>query len=365
MDQIWKITQGNILFLQELITDALGAGTLKREHGVWHWTGGLGVAVRLRETVAARLVSLDPRERILLEFLAVGEPLSVLTAERLVPAVSIPDLERRGLVLAERAGRETQIRLAHPIFGEALRAMMPVSLIRGVNRMLAEDLVSDATGTHGDALKISLLCEAAGTEIDPLLLVEGARIANVLYDYRLAERLARAAVETGGGFRSGLELGRALEGQNRFIAAEAVLAPLIGNEPNDSERERLADTYSITVGYGLGRLADALSVLRSVEAGTSDPVVNALVQCHKCTLLVFAARFNEAAALTRSTMESVDNDIVRVRATVLHGICLTMNGELTEALRLSMEIFPLALGLLDRDPEHRRGLCPFTSSLYF
>jgi predicted ATPase len=63
LDRIWAVTQGNVLFARELISDALGAGTLVVDRGMWRWTGGLGVAPRLRETMAARLGNLSVIER--------------------------------------------------------------------------------------------------------------------------------------------------------------------------------------------------------------------------------------------------------------------------------------------------------------
>ncbi len=350
LDQMWSVTQGNVLFAQELINDALGAGTLVQEYGVWHWNGGLGVATHLRESVAGRIGTLSAEQRTFLEMLAVGEPLGLSSVTRLAPTLDVPDLERRGLIVVEEAAEGPGVRLAHPIFGEALRAAMPVTLVRQINRTLAADLANEPGGTPANNLKMALLLEAAGEVSDPTLLTEGARIANILWDYRLGERLARAAVEAGGGFGGVLELGRALEGQNRFAASEAVLSPLIRTEPNDVERERLADTYSISVGYGLGRLGDALALLESVEGDAVDPTIRALLVCHRCTLLLFAARFDEVIELGMKAFASVEDDVVRVRSSVLVGISLAMTGRLDEALSGSEEIFPLALGLLDRDP---------------
>ena len=335
---------------RELIGDALDARTLALDHGVWCWTGGLSVAPRLHETVAARLGDLRSEEREFLELLSLGEPLTSQGADRLASQVSVSDLERRGLLTVERAGHRTLIRLAHPLFGETLRATMPESVHRQINHDLAEDLARADDQQPGDKLRLALLREAAGEPSDPGLLADAARNANQLADHQLAERLARASVLGGDRFSAGLELGRALLGQGRFEETEAVLAPLIGNEPSDTDRETLADVFSQAVGYGLGRVDEGLGVLAAVEQGVTDPGVKALLQCHRATLLAFAARFDEAAELGRSALATVDDDAVRARSLTSVGISLVMAGHINDALALSEGAFESALRLSDRVP---------------
>jgi DNA-binding NarL/FixJ family response regulator len=350
LDRMWAVTEGNVLFARELIGDALDAGTLAREHGVWRWGGGLGTAPRLKEIVAGRLGGLGSVERGLLELLAVGEPISLPGTERLAPDVSVPDLERRGLLVTERSDRRTLVRLSHPLFGETLRTTMPESVRRAIDHALAEDLARSGGKRQGDALRLALLREAAGEAADPGLLIEAAGNANSLSDHTLAERLARSSVLGGDRFDAGLELGRALVGQNRFVEAEYVLAPLVGIEPSDAARERLGDTLIQAVGYGLGRIDDALAVLESIKRNVTDPKVAALVQCHGATLLAYGARFAEAAEVGTVALSSVDDEAIRVRSLTSVGIGLVMSGRIDEALVLSEGALESALRLRDRLP---------------
>jgi DNA-binding CsgD family transcriptional regulator len=350
LDRIWAVTQGNVLFARELISDALGAGTLVVDRGMWCWTGGLGVAPRLRETMAARLESLSPTERRCLEILAVGEPLSLASMERLAPGVLVPDLERRSLLTIERADERTFVRLAHPILSETLRVGLPVSLRRQINHDLAEDLAKASDEQPGDALRLALLREAAGEAADPGLLAEAASNANLLSDHALAERLARASARAGYGFSAQLELGLALMGQRRFEESEAVIVPLVGTEPDDAARERLADAVAQVLGHGLGRVDRALGILESIERDVTDPAIEALVQCHRATLLVFGARFEEAAELGVGALSSVHDDSIVVRSLSAVGTSLVMSGRLNEALALTEAALEPALRVRDRLP---------------
>ena len=350
LDRIWAVTQGNVLFARELISDALGAGTLVVDRGMWRWTGGLGVAPRLRETMAARLGNLSVIERRCLEILAVGEPLSLASTERLAPGVSVPDLERRSLLTTERADQRTLVRLAHPIFSETLRVGLPVSLRRQINHDLAEDLANASDEQPGDALRLALLREAADEAGDPGLLAEAARNANLLSDHALAERLALASARGGYGFSAQLELGLALMGQRRFEESEAVIVPLVGTEPDDAARERLADAVAVALGHGLGRVDEAIGILESIERDVTDPATEALVQCHRATLLVFGGRFDEAAELGMGALSSVNDDSIVVRSLAPVGTSLVMSGRINEALALGEGALEPALRVRDRLP---------------
>jgi len=350
LDRIWEMTKGNVLFARELINDALGAGTLVVDRGMWRWIGGLGVAPRLRETIAVRLASLGSEERKYLEILAVGEPLSLASTERLAPSVSVPDLERGSLITTETAERRTLVRLAHPLFGEALRIGMPESLRRQINHDLAEDLVMAADEQPGDALRLALLREAAGEEGDPSLLAEAAGNANLFSDHALAERLACASALGGYSFRAQLELGLALIGQRRYKEAKDVLVPLVGTEPNDAARERLADTVAMAVGTGLGQVSDAIGILESIEHDVTDTATVALLQCHRATLLAFGARFDEAAQLGLAALSSVKDDRTLVRSLAPVGTSLVMNGRINEALALGEGALDTAMRVRDRLP---------------
>jgi DNA-binding CsgD family transcriptional regulator/tetratricopeptide (TPR) repeat protein len=350
LDRIWAVTEGNVLFARELISDALGAGALVLDRGTWRWTGGLGAAPRLRETMTARLGTLSPEERTFLEILAVGEPLNLVSTQHLAPGISVPDLERRSLLTTESADRRTLVRFAHPLFGETLRIGMPDSLRRQINHDLAEDLAGGDDKQPGDALRLALLRDAAGEVADPGLLAEAARNANLLSDYALAESLARASAFGGYGFSAQLELALALVGQRRLEEAKAVIVPLIGTEPDDAARELLADAVAQALGHGLGLVDEAIGIMESIERDVTDAATRALVQCHRATLLVFGGRFEEAAELGIVALKSAKDDSIFVRSLAPVGTSLVMNGRINEALAFSDGALEAALRVRDRLP---------------
>ncbi len=180
--------------------------------------------------------------------------------------------------------------------------------------------------------------------------MEAARSADILCDHELAERLARAAIAGADRFDAQLVLGGALLGQNRFEETVAALSPLLGTEPSDADRERLADTMTRALGYGLGRLDEGLEVLERIERDVTDSAIAALLQGHRATLLAFGARFAEAAELGLAALASADNDTTRVRSLSSIGASLMMAGRIDEALALSDGTLETALRLRDRLP---------------
>jgi DNA-binding CsgD family transcriptional regulator len=350
LDRMWAVTEGNVLFARELVGDLTNEGSLAPAHGIWRWSGRVGAAPRLKETVAARLGDLEVGEQQLLEYLAVGEPLSLASAQRLVPDVSVPDLERRGLVVVDATSGQFGVRLAHPMFGESIRSSLPMSLSSRINHDLAEDLASTSDHRDADPLRLALLRQAAGDNVELDLLVEAARIAVTLADYPLAERLARTAVDQGGGFDAALELGRSLLGQDRFAETEGFLRPLLGNEPTDPGRAVVADSLAQAIGHGLGRLEESIEILESTERNVTDPKAKARLLGSIGIVLAHSAHFVEAAEVGMAALSLVDDEETRLHSIGSVNTSLCMAGRITESLQLSEEALEPATRLQHRFP---------------
>src|SRR5437588_574728 len=113
--------QGNPMFLRELVTGALEAGTLVDEGGIWRLRGRLRPTARLVELVALRLGDLTGSERTVLELLTLGEPLGQATLDQLADPAAVEALEHKGLITSRIYGRRVQVLLAHPLYGDVVR----------------------------------------------------------------------------------------------------------------------------------------------------------------------------------------------------------------------------------------------------
>ena len=206
LSMLWAKTQGNALFLREIVLGAVENGLLKHRNGRWHSEGDVEPTDRLSELVGSRLSGLDRAEVDVLELVAFGEPLSVAMLSDLSDAVIVEQLERKGLLKLVRDDRRHEVRLSHPMYGEVLRQRTPGLRVRSISRVLAEAF--EATGSHrrGDALRASLLRLDGGGLPSMQLLLEGTAQAMFAHDYTTALRLARTAFDSEQSYESGMNL---------------------------------------------------------------------------------------------------------------------------------------------------------------
>jgi DNA-binding CsgD family transcriptional regulator len=293
-----RVTGGNPLYLRELVLGGLESGALRQVDKVWRWRGKLAGATRLAELVQARLSTLDETARAAVELVAWGEPLDVGVLERLVGKDAVQAAEDGGLLVVERSGRRTLARLAHPLYGEVLRAVLPLSRARAVAERLAADFGVGALRRRDDQLRVGAWQLEAGVATNPNLLLQAASQAAARFDHELTERLARAAVDAGGGPTAVRVLAETLEWQGRHAEAVAVMD---GDPPaQGAERARWASIRAGNLYWGLERTAEAEEILQQAaltEEGGEEAVAML------AWILLFDGRLPEAVAVAGRVLD--------------------------------------------------------------
>ena len=230
---------GNPMVLRELVTGALEAGTLADDGGIWRLHGELRPTARLVELVALRLGDLSGPERAVLELLALGEPLDPAELDLLADPVAVGTLERKALISSRMDGRRVQVWLAHPVYGDVVRVGISALRERAISRSLAEAIEATGGPRKDDILLLASL-RLAGGGGSAGLLTAGASAARARHDHPLTERLARAAIEEGGGFEARYVAAEAAQFQGRPGQAEDELAALAADAATDAERASVA-----------------------------------------------------------------------------------------------------------------------------
>jgi DNA-binding CsgD family transcriptional regulator len=353
---LWQVTRGNALFLHELVAEGLDRGTLVTEGRVWRWKGSIEPGARVAEIVRVRIGELAAAELAALELVAFGEPIGVSLLERLIPEHELESLERRDLLSLERSGRRLDARLAHPLYGEVLRSRVPAR--RALAARLASALEATGSRRREDLLRLAVWRLEGGVTGAPELLVAAARRAIAAFDPTLAERLATAAVDRGGGFPARYALSVAVQTQARFDDADALLAQLSGDVEDDAERAQVADARAATLFWGLGRATEAKSVLLEAEATLGDRDLRDELAAIRSAVLVFSGRPAATLAAARPILARRDaTERARARAGLAAVTALCMTGGADEAHEL--------VGTL-RDPALRLGEeLPFLPSQLF
>jgi DNA-binding CsgD family transcriptional regulator len=263
--QLWELCRGNALFLRELVGGALVDGTLARVGEVWRMRGPFAAGTRLTEVIRARLGRLGDDVRAVAEVIALGEPLGAMLLESVVAGAALEAADRAGLVEAVPDVRRLQLRLAHPLYSELLRATVPPLRRRAIYRQLAEALQRLGGRRRNDLLRLAVWRLESGVLADPELLLNAARLASgTFFEHALGERLARAAVDAGGGARAARILAETLFTQGRAGEAEGLLAGLQSGSPAE-DRAQTAMLRSNNLFWGLGRAIEAEQVLRAAN----------------------------------------------------------------------------------------------------
>ncbi|MGH3624876.1 MAG: LuxR C-terminal-related transcriptional regulator, partial [Sciscionella sp.] len=294
--RLWEITRGNVLFLQQLVEGELEEGRLLNRAGVWRWTGQPALSPGLTELVQARMGRLSEEHRLVVEVLTLAAPLEVALLERLSDAVVVEQAEARGLIEVYDDGRRWHARLAHPLYGEVLRAQMGSLRARRLRGWIAQALADTGGRRAGDTLRRAVLMLESDLSSDAGLLSVAARHAIELLDLPLAAQLARAAVSAGGGLDSRLALGYTLAVSGKGAETAAELAALARLAETDAERLQATLFHAGNLFMELARPDEAEAVLAAAEETMTDPAVRLALTGIRAVVDAYLARPIRAAS---------------------------------------------------------------------
>ena len=221
---IWESSQGNAMYACELVRGALSKGALMLVDGLWRMPVRPRISSSLAELISVRMAEIGPEERGALELLALGEPLRLTELAELTGEQALAAAERRGLISVEAPAGGGVVRLAHPLYGEVIRASLPSLRAHSIRVQLARVVQARDSLHSEDSLRVARWLLDAGEPIPQTLLLDAADTANRSGDPELAGELCRQALDAGAGVTAALVLARSHSVRNQFEQAEAVLA---------------------------------------------------------------------------------------------------------------------------------------------
>ncbi|MGV0716176.1 hypothetical protein ABQE93_12300 [Mycolicibacterium sp. XJ662] len=239
--RLWRLTRGNVLYLQNIVEQEVAGGRLVQDDARWRWVGDPVMPPGLVELVESRIGDLPAVVGDVVDVVAVGEPIDLAALARITDAAAVEEAETRGLITLEAAGDGIEARVAHPLYGEVRRRRAPQSRLRRLRGLIATELAASAhpDDVRGVVRRATLSMES---DLDPdvALLVKAAYGAVWLGELALADRIARAAVTAGAGAEPNFVRAHALSWLGRGEEAEHVLAGIGGDELTDRDRAKLA-----------------------------------------------------------------------------------------------------------------------------
>ncbi|HEY2724945.1 MAG TPA: LuxR C-terminal-related transcriptional regulator [Pseudonocardiaceae bacterium] len=329
-ERLWRASNGNALFLRELVVGGCQTGRLRMSSGVWRWEGQLQPTPRLQEIVQAQLWGLDKDEWAALELLAIGEPVGLGRLSGLTDPEVIAGLERRGLVTVENSGWRAQASLTHPVHGAVVRDQLPEADACRLRRRLAEGHLS----RQDDLLRTGrLLVDSDEPQAHAALLADAATRANVALEHDLAARMAHAGIDGGVGVRAHLALleavrwGGCAEAAEQVAATAAPLATAIG------DRTRLSIERALNLFFGLGKAAAAETLLEQAAADAADTSTGRCAAAMRGVIAFYAGRPQQAADCGSELPDGAGGEVeTRLWRSCAATVGLAACGRVTDAL---------------------------------
>jgi DNA-binding CsgD family transcriptional regulator len=305
-DLMWEASGGNALFVRHLVEGALEAGTLRQVRGVWQLRGRTAVTSELASLLDSRIEHLPDAVLHALRLLTFCEPLSLDCLAGIVGTDAIEEAETRGLIRVVENPSAVDVRFNHPLFGEVIRGRLGTAAARRLRGEVVRALHGQPSRGPMDRIRLAELTLDSDEHADLELLITAARDAIALTNVTLGERIARAAVNRGGGLVASELLARSLLWQGHAAEAEETL--------NSFDPDALGERE--LVRWGLARIANLHWSMGDAER--ADEILNLL--CEKVThggprLLVdgvasasraFENQLAEAVALSERVLAAPD-----------------------------------------------------------
>lgn len=295
--RLWQLTEGNPLYLRELVLSGLESGDLLVVGGEWQWRGTQGVGSRLQEIVSDRFSRLDPDASSAMELVALAGsmPLDVLT--RLTSDEAAETLDAHGLVSIDGPGGHLEVSVAHPLHGEIVRSSIPPLRRRALYRNMVDALETGDAPVPRDRLRTASWQIEAGLPVDVMTLdvetdsslyglgyVMARRLNEILpdagagapgadavvapQDNAVAVRVAEEAFRQRGTANDAVTLAKALVWTCDFERAEHVLAQAARGSNDTQDRARLTLAVASVRFWGRADVEGAERALRHViDAG--------------------------------------------------------------------------------------------------
>ena len=293
----WERSQGNPLYLRELVAGSLANHALESRHGLWTLTAALTGTPRLVDLVAARVERLSPAAQSLAVLVALCAPVELALLDQRGVGAAAVELERAELATVTAHGGRPSLMIAHPMYGEIIVAHTPEAERRCVLLDHVRDVERRGVGQADDLMRLAVWRLDAGEIADREVLVRGARVARAANDFVTTRRLAEAARESGAGDEIVGLLGDALYELGHYERAAALVRGALDRSTDEFKIVEHAVRLRDIEFWGLNDPEAALRTLREGRARLTTPALQDGLRAAEAMSLAFAERPREALAL--------------------------------------------------------------------
>jgi DNA-binding NarL/FixJ family response regulator len=334
-DLMWESSGGNALFVKHLVEGALEAGTLKQVRGVWQLRGRTAVTSELASLLDSRVEQLPDNVLHALRLLTFCEPLDLDTLSGIAGVEAVEDAENRGLIRVSEEHNGIDVRFNHPLFGEVIRRRLGMAAARRLRGEVVRAMAGRPVRGPTDRIRLAELTLDSDESPDVDLLVSAARDAIALTNVTLGERLARAAVNRGGGLVASELLARSLLWQGNAAEAEETLSAFDPNQMTELELVRWGLVRIANLHWSMGDAEGADDVLDLLCDRVAHPGLKLVVAGVASASRLFENQLEEAVELSKLVLACPDASAAAVEWAVFGGalaLALMGRGEEVEAV---------------------------------
>jgi hypothetical protein len=196
------------------------------------------------------------------------------------------------------AERRSALRLAHPLYGEVLRARMPPLRLRRIQQELADVVEGHGGRRREDVVQVALWRIASGGHVAGAQRLRAARLALAGHDPDLAMRLigddtgpnSGTGADDDGRFARAEVLAEAHDMLGQHDDVERVVGDALALDLTDAQRGSLSRRLATTRFSSRRDLAGALDALDAAQRVLSDPTEIGALQARRAMLLADAGR---------------------------------------------------------------------------
>lgn len=301
-DLMWEESGGNALFVRHLVEGALEAGTLRQVRGVWQLRGRTAVTSELASLLDARVDQLPDDVLHALRLLTICEPLDLDTLSGIVGADAVEQAETRGLVRVVQEPGGIDVRFNHPLFGEVIRRRLGMAAARRLRGEVVRALQDRPLRGPADRIRLAELSLDSDQSPAVDLLTTAARDAIALTNITLGERLARGAVNRGGGLVASELLARSLLWQGQAAEAEETLSSFDPDQMDELDLVRWGLARIANLHWSMGDAESADEVLELLRARVTQHGLKLLIDGVASASRTFENQLDEAVALSQSVL---------------------------------------------------------------
>ncbi|WP_431235910.1 LuxR C-terminal-related transcriptional regulator [Mycolicibacterium psychrotolerans] len=311
VDQLHELSSGNPLLLRSLLDTAVSDGVLTDDTGWWRLTQLPRLGLDIEQLLEARVRSLPPREREVLEIVSAAEVLDWTALRAMCDTHAISDAEQHGVIDLINDPQRVRVQAAHPVLADVVRKHCGMARLRQINTTLAQNfwsLIDDSDeGRASDprlVIEYARLVMNSDTTPDAGLVTDAAESAMTMSSLVLAEQLARYAYDNGGGLRAAIALADALAWQGRSQDAEELLATF---DPHDEIMlVRWGCLRATNLFFGCGQRAVAEEVLGTVRSRVTLTALRSYALAVEASIAYFAGELDTAAAASSAVIADAD-----------------------------------------------------------